>query len=117
MAVVNEVLATTIGAHEQPEPYTYTFLNRDGTPRNLSGFEVAVVFHDPTTDTDTTYTSQVSWLDATAGEALFEWPDTLLDTPGNYSLTFWARIAGEQRWSGKPITVTVEDRGSKPTSW
>lgn len=117
MTVVNEVLETTVGCHEQPEPYTYQFLNKDGTPRNLNGFDVAVVLHNPNTGTDTTYTSQVSWLDATQGEALFEWPDSLLDTPGNYKLTFWARIAGEQRWSGKSVRIAVEDRGAKPAAW
>lgn len=101
-------------AGEIPDPLTYTFKERDGTPIDLTGCTAVVVVKRSGTDAVTLSATVDADQVANRGDVTLTWADGNLATAGSYQLEVWAGDGGDVRLASDTFRFRVERALASP---
>lgn len=92
-------------AGEIPDPLAYTYLQADGQPIDLQGYQVKFCFAERWMGQMKQGNAQT--LDPAGGTVSYGWAATDLALPGRYLGMFWASKANQRSYASLPIRFDV----------
>lgn len=92
-------------AGEQPDPITYSFLDADGQPIDLQGFQVQWCWAERWAGPVGEANAQT--IDAAGGRVEYDWGQSDLALPGRYTGFFWATKGNQRVYASLPIRFDV----------